>query len=271
MFREVVIGPCRLINADCMEVLPTLAGINATVTSPPYNQRLETFTASGFKAEGNAKWAERISSSYFDSMPEPEYRQWQFDVLNAVFDATQDGGSIFYNHKCRWRDKEMLHPLDLIRGTHWKIRQEIIWARDGSLTQNAKMFPPSEERIIWGFKTKWRWNDDSNRFMSVWKINSAHNTTHPVAYPKDIPLRCIEATTNAGDTVLDPFSGSATTGVACIELNRRYIGIERDETHFQRSCERIKQAWDLKRSELPFEKPEPAKQLAMFGDDEPHN
>jgi DNA modification methylase len=264
IIREVTIGPCRLIQGDCVDVLPLIGNVECTVTSPPYNQKLDTFTASGFKAEGAAIWAERAASSYFDSMPEYDYRIWQQCVLDAIWKATVDGGSIFYNHKCRWRDKEMLHPLDIVRGTLWKIRQEIIWARDGSLTQNAKMFPPSEERIIWGFKNSWRWNADSNRYMSVWRINSVHNSAHPVAYPEEIPFRCIEATTEIDDIVLDPFCGSATTGVACIRTERRFIGIEKEERYFDIAVKRIQQAWDLKCSELPFEQVELQRQTELF-------
>ena len=263
---EKTIGPCRLIHGDCLEVLPLIGKVECTVTSPPYNQRLDTFTASGFKAEGAAVLAERAASSYFDSMPEHDYQIWQKIVVDEVFNATVDGGSIFYNHKCRWRNKELLHPLDIIRGTSWKIRQEIIWSRDGSLTQNAKMFPPSEERIIWGFKNSWRWNADSNRYMSVWKINSVHNSEHPVAYPEEIPVRCIEATTGIGDTVLDPFMGSATTGVACIRKERQFIGIEKEPKYFDIAVKRIQQAWDLKCSELPFEKPKPITQRELLSE-----
>lgn len=236
-------GRVRLINADCLDVLPTLGKvISCTVTSPPYNQRIDAFRASGFKAEGNAQWASRIASSYSDSMPEPEYQQWQHDVLNLVYYASKDSASIFYNHKCRWRDRSLLHPLDIVRKTEWKVRQEIIWLRDGSLTQNAKMFPPCEERIIWAHNGQWKWNASSNRFMSVWRIDSEKWSDHPVAFPEELPSRAIEATTDHGDIVLDPFCGSATTGVAAVRLGRRFIGIEIEPKYFEIAVNKIKDA-----------------------------
>ena len=240
----------RLYLADCLNVLPELSGVDCTVTSPPYNQSIETFKASGFMAEGNKAWANRIASSYFDSLPEEDYQKWQRDVLDALYDCSVPSASVFYNHKCRWRDKSLLHPLDIFRSSKWRMRQEIIWSRDGSLTQNAKMFPPSEERILWGYKHKWKWNADSNRFMSVWRINSEHNSEHPVAYPIEIPTRCVEATTDPEDTVCDPFMGSGTTGVACIQTGRNFIGIERDPRWFAIAVKRIEAALNADRDSL---------------------
>lgn len=65
-------------------------------------------------------------------------------------------------------------------------------------------------------------------------------------------------------TILDQFMGSGTTGVACIQLNRQFVGIEKEPKYFDIACNRIQRAWDLKCSELPFEKPEPLKQLELI-------
>lgn len=232
----------EIYHGDCREVLPSLeVRLDCIVTSPPYNQRLDQFKASGFKAEGSAQWADRISSSYFDSLPEDEYQQSQVEVLDWLFASANKGCSLFYNHKCRWRDKVLLHPMDIFRRSKWAVRQEIIWARDGSLTQNAKMFPPSEERIIWGFKDEWRWNQDANRWMSVWRIDSAKNTSHPVAFPLEIPKRAIVATTIPGDVVCDPFMGSGTVLRAAKDLGRRAVGIEVNEEYAEIAAKRLAQ------------------------------
>ena len=240
----------QLYCADCMDVLPHLSGVVCTVTSPPYNQSLEAIKASGFKKEGNAVWAERIASSYSDSMNEIEYQKSQVDLLNAVYSASDNSGSIFWNHKCRWRSKRIIHPIEMFSESMWNLRQEIIWRRDGSLTQNAKMFPPSEERIYWGFKDRWKWNADSNRFMSVWEITSEKMSDHPVAYPMEIPLRCIEAASEVSDLCLDPYMGSGTTICAAVRLGRRAIGIERERKYFDIAVKRIERALSEERSSL---------------------
>ena len=73
--------------------------------------------------------------------------------------------------------------------------------------------------------------------------------------PVELMLRLIGDYSRTGETILDPFMGSGTTGVACIRTDRKFIGIEREPKYFDIACKRIQQAYDLKCSELPFEKP----------------
>lgn len=73
---------------------------------------------------------------------------------------------------------------------------------------------------------------------------------HPAAFPLQLPERCIKLFTYEGDVVLDPFMGSGTTGVACINNNRKFIGIELDEKYYDISCKRIKDAIRDKKQSL---------------------
>jgi DNA modification methylase len=68
----------------------------------------------------------------------------------------------------------------------------------------------------------------------------------------------------SADTILDPFMGSGTTGVACIQTGRQFIGIEKEPKYFDIAVKRIQRAWDLKCSELPFEQVEPQRQTELF-------
>jgi site-specific DNA-methyltransferase (adenine-specific) len=187
----------------------------------------------------NWRWAKKIAAGYFDSMPEDEYQAWQVSILNELWRVTKEGGSCFYNHKIRWRKGVMLHPLDIVRGSKWEVRQEIIWRRDGSLTMNARMFAPCDERIYWLRKGRHNWNQECVGYLSVWNINSVKGTEHACAFPIEIPDRCIRATTKEGDTILDPFMGSGTTGKAAAELNRHFIGIEKQANYFQIAKDRL--------------------------------
>lgn len=77
---------------------------------------------------------------------------------------------------------------------------------------------------------------DSN----IWKFAVAQNKTkHPAVFPLELPLRHIKTWSNEGDVVLDPFMGSGTTGIACKQLNRNFIGIELDEKYFEIAKKRI--------------------------------
>ena len=228
-----------LHQGDCLEYLKTLepGSVDAVVTSPPYNQKICTFRPSGMQK--NWRWANKISSGYSDNLPEDNYRAWQKEILTELFRVTADGGSCFYNHKCRWRDGKLLHPIDIVRDSPWEIRQELIWRRDGSLTMNARMFAPCDERIYWLRKGRHHWNQSSVGFMSVWNLNSVKSEDHACAFPIDIPTRSIEATTQPGDTILDPFMGSGTTGVACVRTGRNFIGCEIDPGYYAIAQRRI--------------------------------
>jgi modification methylase len=232
----------KLILGDCLDIMRTLPDgcVDAVVTSPPYNQNIDTFKPSGMQK--GWRWADKMSAGYFDSMPEEAYQEWQVTVLDKLWRVVAEGGSCFYNHKIRWRNGVLIHPIDIVRLSKWELRQELIWRRDGSPTLNARMFGPCDERIYWLRKGRHRWNQECVSYLSVWNLNSVKSTDHPCAFPLDIPTRCIRATTAEGDTILDPFMGSGTTGVACVRTGRRFIGIEIDPTYFAIAERRIAEA-----------------------------
>lgn len=84
---------------------------------------------------------------------------------------------------------------------------------------------------------------------------------HPSPKPIDYMLQLVERVTNEAETILDPFMGSGTTGVAAVNLGRRFIGIELDPKYFDLACARISEA--LKQPDMFIERPKPAKQGAF--------
>jgi site-specific DNA-methyltransferase (adenine-specific) len=75
---------------------------------------------------------------------------------------------------------------------------------------------------------------------NIWNIAVAQNKTiHPAVYPLQIALDHIRSWSNEGDIVLDPFMGSGTTGLAALELNRKFVGIEMNNEYFELSEQRI--------------------------------
>jgi site-specific DNA-methyltransferase (adenine-specific) len=226
---------------DCLDILRGLesSSIDCVVTSPPYNQGIDKFKPSGMQKDW--RWAEKIAAGYFDSMPEEQYQDWQVAILDELYRVVRDGGSVFYNHKLKWRDGNIVHPIDIVRRSKFNLRQEIIWRRDGSLTLNARMFAPCDERIYWLRKGRHAWNQSCVGYMSVWNINSEKTKIHACAFPVEIPRRCILATTQPDETVLDPFCGSGTTGVACAMEGRNFVGIDIDANNIGNSRTRIEQ------------------------------
>jgi len=74
---------------------------------------------------------------------------------------------------------------------------------------------------------------------NVWLKQPARGSEHPAVFPDDLAEDHILSWSNPGDAVLDPFSGSATTAIACINTNRNYILIEKDESYFNIGNQRI--------------------------------
>jgi site-specific DNA-methyltransferase (adenine-specific) len=245
------IGNATLYLGDAAAVIPTLPSIDCVVTSPPYNQ-LGTLPTKGSglwgKSTGGAgflrAWA---GASYSDSMSEPDYQQWQNAVFSALYGLCSERASLFYNHQVRWRDGECLHPVQWFTPEGWRLRQEIIWNRAGGMMFNARMFCRFDERILWFVRgDKWTWNQELVGHGTIWNIareqQQQGDKEHPVAYPIELPSRCIAATTIPCDVVLDPFMGSASTGVAALQLGRAFIGCEIDPAYFDIACRRIEQA-----------------------------
>ena len=84
--------------------------------------------------------------------------------------------------------------------------------------------------------------NNPGKMSSVWQIPPARPNFHVTPKPEELMRRIIEATSNEGDIVLDPMMGSGTTGVACVNLKREFIGIEMDEKYFKLAQGRIREA-----------------------------
>lgn len=241
-----LLGGHRLLCGDSTkpgDVARVMCGILAEllVTSPPYNQGIEKFKASGMHKEGD--WVAKVGRlAYADSLPEPEYQENQKKCLAVWFDAMADGSSVFYNHKNRYRGKRIISPLEWLPGP-FTIRQEIIWSRPGSVTQNARMFLPCDERIYWLYKGTGFYFDDSTEvktWSTIWKIGLETNKQHAVAFPVELPARCIRACSRKEGIVFEPHAGSGTTIIAAEQLGRRCYGLEIEP----RYCDVIVQRWE---------------------------
>lgn len=129
--------------------------------------------------------------------------------------------------------------------------QQIIWGG------NYFSLPPSRCWFVWnkperGFtlaEAELAWTNRDNVVRVFDAPRSEPDRLHPTQKPVALMQWCIEKTTGS---VLDPFMGSGTTGVACIKLGRRFIGIEIEPKYFDIACKRIEEAWKQPRL---FEEP----------------
>ena len=230
------IGNARLILADCREVLPSLSGVDAIVTSPPYN-----LGGGKWDFGGQGRQGRKSGVGYSDNLPADEYAALQRQILVQLYFACREGASLFYNHKVRTLHGECIHPFSWLRGNEWLVRQEIVWDRGNTHNFEPSLFWNIDERIWWLTKGRPTLGRPIN-LPSIWRFwGPVPNTEHPAPF-SSIPYQCIASLGDVAQLVVDPFMGSGTTGVACARLDRSFVGIEINVTYFDMACRRIEHA-----------------------------
>lgn len=221
----------RIYNMDCMEGMKDIPdeSIDLIITSPPYNL-------------GNAHHTGGIRHQpYNDDLPEDKYQAQQAMVINECYRVLKQKGSMFYNHKNRIKEGFQISPYEWLLRTKFKIKQEVVWF-NGSQNFDKIRFYPMTERVYWLAKEK-----DTGFYNSInhhdffdtqdWGpegTGKVHKRAFPTKMVRDI-LSCFEES----KTVLDPYMGSGSTAVACINLKRKYIGFEIDKEYFEAANKRI--------------------------------
>jgi len=235
----------QLIHGDCLEEMAKLetGSVDVVMTSPPYN--LRNSSGNGMKDGRGGKWPNAALLNGYntgdDNMPHGEYVKWQREVLGECMRLLPENGVIFYNHKWRVQKGLLQTRDDIVSG--FPVRQVIIWQRSGGFNFNPGYFVPTYEVVYMIAKPKFRLADKANAYGDVWKIDQARGINHPAPFPVELAERAISATD--GETVLDPFMGSGTTGVACVNLGRNFVGIELDEAYFNAAKRRIEEANEM--------------------------
>ncbi|HKU80675.1 MAG TPA: site-specific DNA-methyltransferase [Candidatus Tumulicola sp.] len=150
----------------------------------------------------------------------------------------------------------------------FRILNDIIWEKPAPPPNlGCRCFTHSTETILWaskapkGSSAKYTFNYDQlkalnggRQMKNVWRLSTPSTEEkrlgkHPTQKPVSLVERCLAASTNKNDVVLDPFSGSATTGVAALRLKRRFIGFERDKAYLSLGSRRL--ASEAKAPEQP--------------------
>ena len=146
-----------------------------------------------------------------------------------------------------WRTYPLLYPI-FIR--YFDMRNLIVWDYEWLKTGNYYRY--SYELIMFGVKGASRRNF-SNKETDIWRnrcVNYTKERLHPAEKPIELMERMIKNSTGEGDTVLDCFAGSGTTGVACVNTNRRFIGFELDKDYYEIAVERLEAARSAKAQAL---------------------
>jgi DNA modification methylase len=214
-----------LYLGDCRDVLPALGKVDAVVTDPPYGLAEKW---AGGKASTKAKWK-----------------------LN-------DGGS-----NMGW---DAIAPIEIVSSLPSIADQCVIWGG------NYFELPPMRGWLLWDkivrefssghAELAWTTLDQPVRAFNYAHAQLAsEGKEHPTQKPVDLMKWCLGFMPKA-QTILDPFMGSGTTGVAAVKLGRKFIGIEREERYFDIAVRRISDA--LARPDLFIAPPAPVAKQETF-------
>lgn len=206
--QPVIIGPAELYLGDCAGILPIIGKVDAVISDPPYGLGMQN-RADGGGVTSRASGAKIYERSDWDFSP-PE--KSVLDALRAM-SKTQ----IFWGAN---------HFSDLLPASpQWLIWNKI---QRGFSLADCEMAWSSQPRAARVF-------DCSRRQAQL------DGLVHPTQKPVALMAWCIKQV-RVSDVILDPYMGSGTTGVAAVQLGRKFVGIERDPKYFDIACQRIERA-----------------------------
>jgi adenine-specific DNA-methyltransferase len=252
--------------ADCLASLRQLppAIFNLTITSPPYN----------------------IGKEYERALPTEQYLSWCEQWMAEIWRTTKSAGAFWLNLgyvSLENRAKALPLPYLLWNRCPFFLIQEVVW-NYGAGVSSRQSLSPRNEKLLWYVKNpeqytfnldairdpdvkypnqkkngKLRCNTVGKNPSDVWqiaKVTSGENrspperTAHPAQFPLDLVNRLVLGFSNTGDLVLDPFIGSGTVALACLEQGRRVVGFEINERYCDVAQKRIHRFLADRRSRL---------------------
>jgi len=226
--RKEIIGDCTLYQGDCLDLMPGLGEFDAVVTDPPYGLG--------------------ISGQKQTSCPNPKHNRKHHDEKG-------------------WdNQRPPREAFDMMSNASKRL---LIWGGN----YFADILPPTRQWLVW---------DKGQRGLTMSDVELAYTsesaparaltlnrcalaadgTQHPTQKPVALMVWAIKTLPDSL-SILDPFMGSGTTGVACVNLGRKFTGIELDPGYFDIACRRIEEAYKQPRL---FDEPKPAP-VEQFGMD----
>ena len=218
----------KLYNGDCLEVMDKLIEgglkVDAVICDPPYNiARDNNFSTMGRSGIDFGEWDKGFDLfSYIDRVYKLLNKNGSFVVFN---DWKNLGDIVKYSENLGFEVKDM-------------IRLE----KTNPMPRNRdRRYITDFECAIWFVmpKAKWIFNRQSDTYERPKFVGSIEKGLHPTQKNLKLMEWLIKIHSNESMTILDPFMGSGTTGVACLNTNRKFIGIELDENYFNIAKERI--------------------------------
>ncbi|MBQ2176242.1 MAG: site-specific DNA-methyltransferase [Alphaproteobacteria bacterium] len=211
----------KIINADCLDILKQLPDkcVDLVLTDPPYGMDYQS------------GWREQK----YEKIQDDNNLDWLPSFLEELKRVSKDD-SIWYVF-CSW------HNVDKFKQEIEKVKNVkniLIWNKNNFGSGDLFCdYAPKYEMCIFCNENK---KLNGNRIANVLNFAKTKNELHPTQKPVDLFGVLIQKGSQENDLVLDCFSGSGTTAIACHNLKRRFICIEKDKDYYEASVKRLADA-----------------------------
>lgn len=236
-----------IYNEDCFKILKTFKDncVDFSLTSPPYNLTNSIRP----KSEGPDR-IKKVYKEYGDSLEKEEYKEFLYNIIDELIRVSKK--QVFFNIQYLSKTKSTI--FQLLGDYKNKVKDVLIWHKTPSnpainknvLTHNYEfiiIFDKNNNNRSYSKEFSRKGTDTTcfteltNGFINKERFKCDGNFA---IMSIQVARRLIKTFTNENDIILDPFMGSGTTGVACLDLGRRFIGIEKNDKYVKIADERIK-------------------------------
>lgn len=231
MTEPVQIGAATLYLGDCREILSALGAVDHIIADPPYEAVMQNkWGVLSRNAPSSHVRHDEIGFDAIDHMRD--------DVARAAVEAAGGWLVLFCMAEGvrAWRDA--------LEAAGARYKRAMVWIKPDAMPQFNGQGPSTGHEMMvsaWCGPGHSSWNGGGRPGIFTYNKNTI-DAVHPTQKPLPLMKQLVHLFSNAGQVVCDPFMGSGTTGVACVQQGRRFIGIEANPTHFEAACKRIEDA-----------------------------
>ena len=229
--EKEIIGNCTLYHGDCYDVMREIETDSVALihSDPPYDMHSE-------KAKQNERnslliinaWKNVADAGIVDGFDYSIFKEWE-RVLKVP------------NYQLWCSKKQFADYLIMAIQNGWTWQDIMLYRNNPIPSTNGKFLDKDYCIMMWkGRKLTGDYCDKATDYH--WNIGGKKEWNHPTMKPLEPTEHLIKVGSDEGDLVLDPFMGSGTTGEACINTNRRFIGVELSDKFFDMACERLRLA-----------------------------
>ena len=220
--KESSLDGIDLRFGDCLQLMKDIpdGSVDLIVTDPPY----------GINYQSNYR------QQKYSTFKNDQSMDWLDNFVAEIHRVLKQNTAVYCF--CSW------HNVDLFKTAFekkFKLKNIIVWEKNNTSMGDLKgSYAPKHEFVL--FAHKGRRTLNGFRHPDIIKAKRTGNIYHPTEKPVDLLELFLEESSEKHNLILDPFMGSGSTGVACVNTGRRFIGIEIEQKYFDVAAKRIEQA-----------------------------